>query len=66
MTMQRNGARWKVVGVKDEQIATDIARSVGQQIIALASNKTPDAGANRLGIANLMELVKEAEEAVGR
>lgn len=66
MRMRRNADRWQVVGVKDDQVATDIARSVGQQIIAIATSKTTEAGANRLGVANLMELVKDAEQLVGR
>jgi hypothetical protein len=36
--MQRNGSGWKIVGVRDEALATEIAQKVGQEIIAVASN----------------------------
>ena len=66
MRMRRNGDRWQVVGVKDDQLATDIARSIGQQIIDLASAKLTEAAADRLGVGNLFNLLKQAEELVGQ
>ena len=36
--MQRSGDMWKIVGIRDEALATEIAQKVGQEIIALASN----------------------------
>lgn len=66
MRMRRNGTRWQVVGVKDDQLATDIARSIGQQIIALATNKLTDAAAEKLGVGGLFDLMKQAEELVGQ
>jgi hypothetical protein len=66
MRMRRNGDRWQVVGVKDDQLATDIARSIGQQIISLASAKLTEAAADRLGVGNLFNLLKQAEELVGQ
>lgn len=66
MRMRRNGNRWQVVGVKDDQLATDIARSIGQQIIALASAKLTEAAADRLGVGNLFNLLKQAEALVGQ
>src|SRR5207248_8024340 len=47
--MKRNGTRWQVVGVKDDQLATDIARSIGQSLMDLAASKITDAAAERLG-----------------
>ena len=44
MRMTRSGDRWKVVGVRDEKLATSIAEKIGQEIIAIASsgrNGTP-------------------------
>ena len=38
MKLRRNGDRWQIVGLKDEQLATDIARKIGQEIIAIAKN----------------------------
>ena len=66
MRMRRNGDRWQVVGVKDDQLATDIARSIGQQIVALATAKLTDAAAEQLGVGNLFNLLKKAEELVGQ
>jgi hypothetical protein len=66
MRMRRTGDRWVVIGVKDTQLATDIARSIGQQIIEVATSKLSEAAADRLGVGNLFDLVKRAEELVGQ
>ena len=63
LKMRRNGARWQIVGVRDEQLATDIAKKIGQEIISIAMggiNKT----ANQLGIGNLGDLLRQAEELI--
>ena len=60
--MHRNGNRWKIVGVRDEALATEIAQRVGQEIIAVASNGGAEKAGSRLGIANLQTLLEEAEE----
>jgi len=63
MRMRRSGGQWQVVGLKDDQLATDIARTIGQEIIAMAVNgdkKTAD----RFGIGNLSEMLRQAEELV--
>lgn len=59
--MKRNGDRWQVVGVKDDQLATDVARSIGQELMDLATAKITDAAANQLGVGNLLNLVRQAE-----
>jgi hypothetical protein len=63
MKMRRNGDRWQIVGVTDEQLATDIARKIGQEIIAIAMNGGKNT-ADRLGIGNLSDLLRQAEELV--
>ena len=63
MTMRRNGDRWQIVGVRDEKLATDIAQKVGQEIIAVASNGGKET-ADRFGIGNLSDLMRQAEELV--
>jgi len=63
--MRRNGDRWQVVGVKDDQLATDIARSIGQELMDLATTKITDAAAERLGVSNLLNLVRQAESLIG-
>ncbi len=59
--MQRNGSGWKVVGVRDDALATEIARKVGQEIIAVASNGGAEAAGDRLGIKNLNTILQQAE-----
>jgi hypothetical protein len=60
--MQRSGTGWKIVGVRDDELATDIARKIGQEIIAVASNGGAESAGNRLGIKNLNTLIEQAEE----
>jgi hypothetical protein len=60
--MQRNGSRWKIVSVRDEALATEIAQKVGQEIIAVAANGGAEAAGDRLGIRNLNTLLQQAEE----
>jgi len=61
--MHRNGDRWQVVGIRDDILAASIARKVGQEIIAIAANGGRDT-ADRFGIGNLSNLLREAEESV--
>ena len=60
--MQRNGSGWKIVSVRDETLATEIAQKVGQEIIALASSRDAEAAGDRLGIRNLNMILEQAEE----
>ncbi|MFN0278526.1 MAG: hypothetical protein ACKVRN_07985 [Pyrinomonadaceae bacterium] len=63
MTMRWNGDRWTIVGVKDDRLATDIARKIGQEIIFVATNGGKDT-AERFGVGNLSDLMRQAEEMV--
>jgi hypothetical protein len=60
--MQRNGNRWRIVGIRDEALATEVAQKVGQEIIAVASNGGVEAAGDRLGIRNLNTILQQAEE----
>jgi hypothetical protein len=60
--MQRNGNRWKIVGIRDDKLATEIAQKVGQEIIAVASNGGVEAAGDRLGIQNLNTILRQAEQ----
>lgn len=62
--MRRRDDRWQIVGVKEEQLATEIARTIGQQIIAIASNGLTKETAETLGVGNLADLIRQAEELV--
>lgn len=64
LTMRKSGTKWQIVGVRDDQLATDIARKIGQEIIAIASTGGPKDAANKFGVGNLAELLKQAEELV--
>jgi hypothetical protein len=60
--MQRNGSGWKIVAVRDEALATEIAQKVGQEIIAVATNGGVEKAGDKLGIKNLQTILAEAEE----
>jgi len=62
LRMTRAGDHWQVVGVDDKDLADKIAQTVGQQIIAVASGaKIGDASKN-LGVKNLQDVLKRAED----
>ena len=60
--MRRAGREWQIIGVKDDRLSTDIARKVGQEMILIAAQglHSPD---HRLGIGNLADILRQAEEA---
>lgn len=64
LIMRKYGERWKIVGIRDDQLATDIARSIGQQIIEMATKGVTDEVADRLGVGKLAEILRQAEELV--
>lgn len=59
--MVRSGERWKIAGLRDEELATRIAQRIGQEIVAIAVN---GAGSkqSRPGVKNINELLRQAEE----
>ena len=59
--MKRDGSEWKIVALKDDKLATNIAQRVGQEIIAIAANG-PNSGRSRLGVKNINDLLNEAEK----
>lgn len=59
--MVRSGDLWKIAGVRDEDLAARIAQRVGQEILAIAVNGT-GSKQSRLGIRNINELLRQAEE----
>ena len=61
--MRRSGKRWQIVGIRDEMVATGIARKIGQEIIMIAMNGGNSA-AEQFGIGNLSDLLRQAEELV--
>jgi hypothetical protein len=62
LTMKRIGDHWVVVGIHEQELSDNIARAVGQQVIAVASGgKVGDASKN-LGVKDLQEVLKQAED----
>ena len=60
--MRREGDVWKIVSVRDDQLATNIARAVGQEIVAAANSGGLKSPGGNLGVKNLGELLRQAEE----
>jgi len=61
LKMKRVGDRWVVVGVHDQELSNKIARTVGQQIIAIASGANIGDASKNLGVQNLQQVLKQAE-----
>ena len=64
LKMRKNGDRWKIVGVHDDRLATDIARTIGQQLIDIAMNGLTKKVADTLGVGNILDLLRQAEDLV--
>ena len=60
--MKRKGDRWQIVGVKDEQLATQIAQKIGQEMIALSTKGGLNKAAEKLSNKNLPDVLKQAQE----
>jgi hypothetical protein len=60
--MRRNGERWQIVGIKDDELATKIAQKVGQNIIAIANKGGVNAAGEKLGIKNLQDMLNQAQD----
>ena len=59
--MVRNGNGWKITGVRDDQLAAEIAKRIGQEMIALAvSGKKTGLGVK--SIDDLIEQMRQATE----
>lgn len=63
VTMKRSGSYWQVVGVADEALAKRIAEAIGQQILGMAAKGDIRRVGESLGVENLQELIRQAEEA---
>ena len=62
LKMTRVEDHWQVVGVEDKDLADRIAQTVGQQIIAVASGARIGDASKNLGVKNLADVLKQAEE----
>ncbi len=61
LTMKRNGARWKLIGLKDDVLADKVSEKVGQEIIA-ALKQGQDKAGKVLGINGLQDLLNKAKD----
>lgn len=61
LTLKRNGNKWQVVGVKDEELAKNIAGKIGQQIISAATKGGVNSAGEQLGVGNLSDLIKQLD-----
>lgn len=59
-TMKRDGERWKVVGIRDDVLADQIAEKIGQQVIQ-ASTGGIQGVERKLGVEGLQDLMKQVE-----
>jgi hypothetical protein len=62
LKMKRVGDHWQVVGVQDHDLSDKIAQTVGQQIIAIASGADISDASKNLGVKNLTDVLKRAED----
>lgn len=63
-TMRRSGDVWQIVDIRDEELATRIAQAIGQEIIGLATSGGLRRAGESLGVSNLQNLIRQAEEAL--
>ena len=61
LKMKRVGDHWQVIGVRDQDLSDKSARTVGQQIIAIASGADIGDASKNLGVKNLVDVLKRAE-----
>ena len=61
LKMRRNGDKWVIVGLSDEQLADKIARRIGQELMQLAASK-PDAGNAQEIINNFSRILEQSDE----
>ncbi len=62
LTLQRNRDKWQIIGLKDEELAKRIAEKIGQEIIALAKNGGIGKSGANLGVENLQDILKQAQD----
>ncbi len=58
--MTKSGDRWKIVGVRDEKLATAIAQKIGQEIIAIANDGGN--GARSASFKDFQDIFKKAQD----
>ncbi len=62
VTMQRNGKKWQIVGVRDEALAQRIAEAIGDQLMQAVKQGDLKRAGESLGIENFQEMLRQTEE----
>jgi hypothetical protein len=62
LKMRHVGDHWRVIGISDQELSDKIAKTVGQQIIAIASGAKVGDTSKNLGVRNLQDVLKQAED----
>ena len=61
LKMRKEAGAWRVVGVRDDQAATQIARAIGQEILEIAKSGKNASDPN-LDAKQLIDTLKRAED----
>jgi len=62
VTLKRSGERWQVIAVKDEVLAQRVAEKIGQDLISVAQKGGVKKAGEQLGVSNLEEILRKAED----
>jgi hypothetical protein len=61
LTLKRNNDKWQVVGIKDEELAAQIADKIGQELILMAQKGSVRKAGESLGVGNLGDVIKQLD-----
>ena len=64
LKMRLKEGKWRVSGIKDDALATEIAQRIGQQIIAIAYGKITKETIGELGINGLADALNDVQEQI--
>ena len=62
LTMKRNGDKWRVVGIKDEILATRIAKTVGQELITISTQEGLKKASEKMNAPGLENIKKKLDD----
>lgn len=64
LSLRRSGSVWKIVGVKDETLARQVAEKIGRDLILAAIEGGAREVAERLGIGGVNEILDQVDDIV--
>lgn len=62
VTMRRSGDLWKIVSIKDERLARQIAEKIGQELVAASTKDGVKKAGEKLGVKGLEDIKKKIED----